>query len=100
MVVSLLFISVLFIVMVALRFMLQWPLLQREVSDSLFSFSAFFTADNIVSQSFAMTLPLLYSIVAYPLFGLQKSLIPWFNFYWILVIEGSVCLGVGYFIRF
>lgn len=98
MVVSLLFISVLFIVMVALRFMLQWPLLQREVSDSLFSFSAFFTADNIVSQSFAMTLPLLYSIVAYPLFGLQKSLIPWFNFYWILVIEGSVCLGVGYFI--
>jgi len=100
MVLSLLFVSVLFIVMVALRFIIQWPLLQREISDSTFSFSAFYLADNMVTQSFATILPLMYSLIAYPMFGLQNSAIKWFNFYWIFILEASVCLGVGYFVRY
>ena len=36
---SLIFLSVLFIVMVSLRFMTTWPLIQREISDSVYTFS-------------------------------------------------------------
>ena len=99
MLVSILFLSILFVVMVSLRFMLQWPLLQREISDSIFSFSAFFAAENFVSQCFAVFLPLMFSVIAYPLFGLQKSAIKWITFYLVLSLEASVCLGVGYFVR-
>ncbi|CAG5079727.1 Oidioi.mRNA.OKI2018_I69.PAR.g9340.t1.cds [Oikopleura dioica] len=94
--VSLLFVSILFMVMVALRFMVQWPLLQREVSDKIYRFSSFFIADNIVTSFFAIVLPFLYSIIAYPLFGLQKSFMKWLTFYFVLVLESHVCLGVGY----
>ncbi|CBY33799.1 unnamed protein product, partial [Oikopleura dioica] len=61
-----------------------------------FRFSSFFIADNIVTSCFAITLPFLYSIIAYPLFGLQKSFVKWLTFYFVLVLESHVCLGVGY----
>ena len=97
--VSVLFLSIMFIVVIALRFMLQMPLLRRELSDSVFHFSSFFIADNIVMQLFATVLPLLYSTITYFLFGLRKGWIYWFNYTWVLMLEASLCIGIGYFVR-
>ena len=53
---TLIFLSVLFIVMVSLRFMTTWPLIQREISDSVYTFSAFYIAESVVTQIFATVL--------------------------------------------
>ena len=88
-----------FIVMVALRFMTIWPLIQREISDSIYTFSAFYIAESLVTQIFATVLPLCYAIITYPLFGLRMEWISLFNYCWILIACASLCLSIGYLVR-
>ena len=97
--ITLIFLSVMFIVMVALRFMTIWPLIQREISDSIYTFSAFYIAESLVTQIFATVLPLCYAVITYPLFGLRMEWISLFNYCWILIACASLCLSIGYLVR-
>jgi len=95
---SLIFLSVLFIVMVSLRFMTTWPLIQREISDSVYTFSAFYIAESLVTQIFATVLPICYGLITYALFGLKLEWLPLLYYCSVLVMCASLCLSVGYLV--